>query len=116
MAEDISQGRSHRGPSSSVQGAGHYFSNPASNGEDPVPMPISQDMALFNFEMVADGLTTVSEAAKFLALSKSKPYLLMDAGMLPYFQEGKSRRIPRRALKLYAMSKLQGGWNVGAGN
>jgi excisionase family DNA binding protein len=64
--------------------------------------------------LLAEGLMTVTEAAKFLALSKSKLYLLMDAGKLPYFKEGKSRRIPRRALTVYAISKLRGGWNMEA--
>jgi excisionase family DNA binding protein len=48
------------------------------------------------------GFTDVVGAARFLALSRSKIYSLMDRGELPYAKMGKSRRIPKRALVEYA--------------
>jgi excisionase family DNA binding protein len=44
------------------------------------------------------GLVRVTEAARFLAISRSKIYGLMDSGQLPYVKLGRSRRIPRQAL------------------
>ena len=38
-------------------------------------------------------LCTVPEAARYLALSRSKVYLLMDRGRLPYVKLDRSRRI-----------------------
>lgn len=48
--------------------------------------------------ITGEGFVTVSEAAKFLSLSRAKIYLMMDAGELRFAKFGKSRRIPRRAL------------------
>jgi excisionase family DNA binding protein len=39
------------------------------------------------------GLKTVTCVAKFLCLSRSKVYAMMDLGELPYVKFGKSRRI-----------------------
>jgi excisionase family DNA binding protein len=39
------------------------------------------------------GLQTVQTVAKFLSLSRSKVYQLMERGELPYVQIGKSRRL-----------------------
>ena len=39
------------------------------------------------------GLQPVPEVAKFLAISRSKVYQLMDSGELPYVKLGKSRRV-----------------------
>jgi excisionase family DNA binding protein len=44
-------------------------------------------------EMLVDGLVRVPEAARFLGLSRSKIYAMMDAGELPFVKFGKSRRI-----------------------
>jgi excisionase family DNA binding protein len=38
-------------------------------------------------------LKQVSAVAKFLCISRSKVYAMMDAGQLPYVKLGKSRRI-----------------------
>ncbi|MBL8798911.1 MAG: helix-turn-helix domain-containing protein [Planctomycetia bacterium] len=57
-------------------------------------------------ELLQDGLEKVPEAARFLCLSRSKVYQLMDRGELPYVQLGRSRRIPRRALVQLAASHL----------
>jgi excisionase family DNA binding protein len=59
--------------------------------------------------LVEDGLLTVSEAAEFLKLSRSKLYQLMDDGELAYSKIGCSRRIPRRAVVELAARNLQGG-------
>lgn len=39
------------------------------------------------------GLRPVHAVAKFLAISRSKVYQLMDSGELPYVKLGKSRRV-----------------------
>ena len=41
----------------------------------------------------APGLKPVSAVAKFLAISRSKVYQLMESGQLPYVKLGKSRRV-----------------------
>lgn len=40
-----------------------------------------------------DGLQPIHIVAKFLALSRSKVYQLMESGQLPYVKLGKSRRV-----------------------
>jgi excisionase family DNA binding protein len=42
---------------------------------------------------LASSLQQVSVVAKFLNISRSKVYSMMDAGDLPYVKLGKSRRI-----------------------
>lgn len=39
------------------------------------------------------GLARICEAAEYLSVSRSKLYLMMDGGELPYVKLGKSRRI-----------------------
>lgn len=46
----------------------------------------------------AEGLVRVSTATKYLSLSRSKLYAMMDAGELPYVKFGKARRIRRSDL------------------
>ena len=48
--------------------------------------------------VVAEGLLSVPEAMRFLSISRTTLYDLMDAGKLVYSKIGRSRRIPRRAL------------------
>ncbi len=48
--------------------------------------------------MVNDGMLTVDAAAKFLSLSRTTIYDMMESGDLPYVKFGRSRRVPRRAL------------------
>ena len=62
--------------------------------------------------MVSDGLVTVREAARFLSLSRSTLYQMMDKGELHYAKIGGSRRIPRQALKSLAQDCLLGGWKL----
>ncbi|MEI6805518.1 MAG: helix-turn-helix domain-containing protein [Myxococcaceae bacterium] len=62
--------------------------------------------------MVNEGLITVREAARFLSLSRSTLYQMMDKGELHYAKIGGSRRIPRQALKRLAQDCLLGGWKL----
>jgi excisionase family DNA binding protein len=48
---------------------------------------------------IDDGLMTVPEAADFLRVSRSSIYQMMERGELSYVKLGKSRRLPRAALK-----------------
>ena len=41
----------------------------------------------------AEALQTVTTVAKYLSLSRSKVYQLMESGHLPYVKIGKSRRL-----------------------
>jgi excisionase family DNA binding protein len=66
-----------------------------------------------NFDVVADGLTSVMEAASFLSLSRSTLYELMDSGHLRYVKIGRARRVPWRALHELAAENLRGGWRQG---
>jgi excisionase family DNA binding protein len=43
--------------------------------------------------MTENGLRPVQEVARFLAISRSKVYQLMESGSLPYVKLGKSRRV-----------------------
>lgn len=60
-------------------------------------------------EMIADGMAKVEEGERFLSVSRSTLYTLMDAGELPYCKIGRARRIPWRALKDYAAATLRMG-------
>ena len=53
-----------------------------------------------------DGLDRVEEAGRFLKISRSRTYELMDAGELPFVKIGRSRRIPHRALVEFAARSL----------
>ncbi|MFI5398499.1 MAG: helix-turn-helix domain-containing protein [Candidatus Binatia bacterium] len=66
-------------------------------------------------DMVQDGLAGVREAAKFLSLSRSTLYALMESGQLVYVKIGRARRIPRRALIELAAANVRGGWMREAG-
>ena len=63
--------------------------------------------------LVEDGLMTVAEAARFLKLSRSSVYKLMDEGQLQYTKLGRCRRVPRRALVELAARGLRGGTRFG---
>jgi excisionase family DNA binding protein len=47
----------------------------------------------------AGGLARVEDASRFLALSRSAVYKLMDRGELPFLKIGKARRIAWSALR-----------------
>jgi excisionase family DNA binding protein len=44
------------------------------------------------------GLLNVADAMEFLSVSRSKLYMLMRSGELPFVKLGKSRRVPMAAL------------------
>jgi excisionase family DNA binding protein len=60
-------------------------------------------------ELIGDGFATVPEASKFLRLSRTTLYEMMDRGELRYAKFGKSRRIPWAAVKALAAESLVGG-------
>jgi len=60
-------------------------------------------------ELVASGLMTVKQAALFLGLCPASIYNLIAQGSLVTAKIGRSRRIPRTALEVFASSCLQGG-------
>lgn len=43
-------------------------------------------------------LDRVDDVARFLSLSRSMVYLLMENGALPYVKFGRARRVPHRAV------------------
>lgn len=59
-------------------------------------------------DLLGDGLCTVSEACRLLAVSRSFLYQRMDAGDLPYCRFGRCRRVPRAALIQFAARHLRG--------
>ena len=64
-------------------------------------------------DVVVEGLLSVAEAARFLSVSRSTLYELMESGQLYYVKIGRARRIPRRALLDLAARNLRGGWQLG---
>ena len=65
-------------------------------------------------ELLADGLITVAEVAKFLSVSRSTVYEAMERGELQYVKLGRSRRVPKRAVLDLARANLKGGWAIAA--
>ena len=56
------------------------------------------------------GLQPVNKVARFLSLSRSKVYSLMEAGELPYVKLGKSRRVRwEDVLQLVARNTVERG-------
>jgi excisionase family DNA binding protein len=53
-------------------------------------------------DLMAEGLLDAKEAANFLGIGRSKVYDFMASHKLPYVKLGKSRRIPKVALKIFA--------------
>lgn len=53
-------------------------------------------------DLMAEGLLDAKEAADFLGIGRSKVYDFMASQDLPYVKLGKSRRIPKVALKIFA--------------
>lgn len=58
-------------------------------------------------ELAQDGLISVKDACKFLAVSRATAWKLMDRGELPFVRVGGSRRIPRRALTAYVSDGMR---------
>ena len=86
----------------------------AKNGLHPyggIASPAEQVKEANVTDLYADGLCTVTEAAKFLGVGTSTLYELMEAGELAWVSLGRRmRRIPRRALIGLAQSTTKGGW------
>ncbi len=59
-------------------------------------------------DLVQDGLAGLGEAVRFLGVSRSTIYVLMESGQLPYVKIGRARRIPRRALVRLAAENIHG--------
>jgi excisionase family DNA binding protein len=57
-------------------------------------------------DLVAEGLQRISETARFLGISRSLVYRLINSGVLPTVRIGRSRRIPIRAVHELAASNL----------
>jgi excisionase family DNA binding protein len=60
------------------------------------------------FRTVEQGFASLTEAGRFLTLSRSSLYKLMDGGQLAYALFGRSRRVPWAALKEYASKSMVG--------
>lgn len=58
--------------------------------------------------IVSDGLMKIRDAAKFLGLSRSTLYKLMETGKLSYVKIETSRLVPRRAVVELAERSLVG--------
>jgi excisionase family DNA binding protein len=58
--------------------------------------------------LVDEGFGTVGEVMRFLGLSRSKLYELMDRGELQYAKLGRNRRIPWAAVKVLAAQAMVG--------
>lgn len=56
--------------------------------------------------LVHDGLDRIEDVQRFLALSRTAVYDLMDNGVLPWLKIGRSRRIPHRAVVAFAARNL----------
>ena len=63
-------------------------------------------MKEINNEILDDGLERVSEAARFLSVSRSYIYKLLNLGVLPSVKIGSSRRIPIRSVRDLASTSL----------
>ena len=59
-------------------------------------------------EIVDGGLERVADAARFLSVSKSLIYKLINSGVLPSVKIGNSRRIPIRAAHELAAGRSVG--------
>jgi excisionase family DNA binding protein len=63
-------------------------------------------MNITNIELLSDGLERISDAARFLGVSRSLVYRLINAGLLPSVKIGRNRRVPIRAVRELASDNL----------
>jgi excisionase family DNA binding protein len=56
--------------------------------------------------MAAEGFASIPEAQKYLNLSRSSIYRLMDDNQLAFARFGRSRRIPLAALRSFAAASI----------
>jgi excisionase family DNA binding protein len=57
-------------------------------------------------DMISDGLERITDAARFLGISRSQVYKLIAIGLLPSVKIGSSRRVPVRAVRELASDHL----------
>jgi len=62
-----------------------------------------------NEDLCEEGFWNVLQGAKFLGISRSKMYDLLNSGEVPSASFGASRRIPIIGLREYARRNLKGG-------
>lgn len=60
-------------------------------------------------ELAAQGLMSVEEARRFLGVSRTTLYGLMNAGLVPFVKIGTARRIPRAALVEFVTQNMRFG-------
>lgn len=53
-------------------------------------------------DLMAEGLLDVKQSCEFLSIGRATLYELMDQCVLPFVKLGKSRRVPKVALKILA--------------
>jgi excisionase family DNA binding protein len=58
-------------------------------------------------QLAEQGLLTVAETSRFLRVSRSTTYNLMNHGLLPWVKIGQCRRIPRAAVVEFVSSLLE---------
>lgn len=63
-------------------------------------------MSNSTIELVTEGLHRISETARFLSISRSHVYQLINSGVLPSVRIGRSRRIPIKAVLDFAAANL----------
>ncbi len=63
-------------------------------------------MTINENSIIYDGLEKVSDAARFLGVSRSYIYKLLNLGVLPSVKIGSSRRIPIRSVRDLASISL----------
>jgi excisionase family DNA binding protein len=56
-----------------------------------------------DIDLLADGLANIKEAAHFLSIGRTKLYELLAKEELPHVKIGKASRIPKVALKIFAL-------------
>ncbi len=58
-------------------------------------------------ELISDGFDSVTDAAAYLAISKSRMYELLHSGSISYSKHGNKLVVSRAALREYAALRLQ---------
>ncbi len=58
------------------------------------------------------GLLTVAEAARVLHVGRTMVYGLMERGQLQFVKIGRSRRIPKAAIRDFIKRNLKGAWKL----
>jgi len=82
------------------------LANDVSEPTKPENIMKTKQLATTEPDDTADGFMTTLEAAKRLAVSRSKVYLMLNQGLLPQARFGSSVRIPRRAVEQYIQKCL----------